>query len=103
MSFAGAALLPLNCSITGMPAGSTNSPIFVGSIAAGTPLMIVGRNDAAACRSTRPLPSITARPSPDEKERFATLAARAGIPESALALIAIRDVLNPDAGQSAEL
>ena len=50
-----------------------------------------------ACRSTRPPPSITARPSPDEKERFATLAARAGISESALALIAIRDVLNPDA------
>lgn len=49
-----------------------------------------------ACRSTRP-PSITARPSHSEKERFATLAARAGISESALALIAIRDVLNPDA------
>jgi len=49
------------------------------------------------CRSTRPLPSITARPSPNEKERFAALAARAGISESALALIAIRDVLNPDA------
>ena len=50
-----------------------------------------------ACRSTRPLPSITARPSPNEKERFAALAVRAGISESALALIAIRDVLNPDA------
>ena len=50
-----------------------------------------------ACRSTRPPPSITARPSHNEKERFATLAARAGISESALALIAIRDVLNPDA------
>ena len=50
-----------------------------------------------ACRSTRPPPSITARPSQSEKERFATLAARAGISESALALIAIRDVLNPDA------
>lgn len=50
-----------------------------------------------ACRSTRPIPSITARPSPNEKERFAALAARAGISESALALIAIRDVLNPDA------
>lgn len=48
------------------------------------------------CRSARPLPSITARPSHSEKERFATLAARAGISESALALIAIRDVLNPD-------
>jgi hypothetical protein len=50
-----------------------------------------------ACRSIRPLPSITARPSAKEKERFAALAARAGISESALALIAIRDVLNPDA------
>jgi hypothetical protein len=50
-----------------------------------------------ACRSTRPLPSITARPSPNEKERFTALAARAGISESALALIAIRDVLDPDA------
>ena len=50
-----------------------------------------------ACRSTRPLPSITARSSPNEKERFAALAARAGLSESALALIAIRDVLNPDA------
>jgi hypothetical protein len=55
-----------------------------------------------ACRSTRPLPSITARPSPHEKERFATLAARAGISESALALIAIRDVLNPDTKPIAE-
>lgn len=55
-----------------------------------------------SCRSTRPPPSITARPSHDEKERFATLAARAGISESALALIAIRDVLNPDAKPLAE-
>ena len=49
------------------------------------------------CRSTQPLPSITARPSHSEKERFATLAARAGISESALALSAIRGVLNLDA------
>jgi hypothetical protein len=49
-----------------------------------------------ACPSTRALPSITARPSHNEKERFATLAARAGISESALALIAICDVLAPD-------
>jgi hypothetical protein len=50
------------------------------------------------CRSTKSnQPSITARPSPDEKERFATLAARAGISESALAMIAIRGVLDPDA------
>jgi len=55
-----------------------------------------------ACRSTRPLPSITARPAPNEKERFTALAARAGISESALALIAIRDVLNPDAKPIAE-
>lgn len=52
---------------------------------------------SVACRSTRALPSITARPSHREKERFAALAARAGISESALAMIAIRDVLNPDA------
>ncbi len=52
---------------------------------------------SVACRSTRALPSITARPSHNEKERFATLAARAGISESALAMIAIRGVLNPDA------
>jgi len=56
-----------------------------------------------ACRSTRLLPSITARPSPNEKERFAALAARAGISESALALIAIRDVLNPDATPIGEI
>jgi hypothetical protein len=40
------------------------------------------------------LPSITARPTPAEKERFATLAASRGMSESALALIAIRSLLD---------
>ena len=39
-------------------------------------------------------PSITARPTPDEKDRFAELAAARGISESALALIAIRALLD---------
>jgi hypothetical protein len=38
-------------------------------------------------------PSITARPTPAEKQQFAQLAASRGISESALALIAIRAVL----------
>ena len=50
------------------------------------------------CRSARsPLPSITARPSAAEKARFATLATASGLSESALAMIAIRKVLDPDA------
>jgi hypothetical protein len=49
------------------------------------------------CRSARsPLPSITARPSAAEKARFTRLAERAGMSESALALMAIRAVLDPD-------
>jgi hypothetical protein len=49
------------------------------------------------CRSARsPLPSITARPSAAEKARFTWLAERAGMSESALALMAIRTVLDPD-------
>jgi len=49
------------------------------------------------CRSARsPLPSITARPSAAEKARFARLADAAGMSESALALKAIRAVLDPD-------
>ena len=49
------------------------------------------------CRSARsPLPSITARPSAAEKARFTWLAERAGMSESALALMAIRAVLDPD-------
>jgi hypothetical protein len=43
------------------------------------------------------LPSITVRPSPEEKARFATLAAVSGVSESALALKAIRTVLKLDA------
>lgn len=42
------------------------------------------------------LPSITARPSAAEKERFRLLAMRAGMSESALALVAIRNLLDPD-------
>ena len=42
-------------------------------------------------------PSITARPAPDEKERFAELAASRGISESTLALIAIRALLESSA------
>lgn len=50
------------------------------------------------CRSLRPsLPSITARPSVEDKARFAILAARAGLSESALALVAIRYVLGRNA------
>lgn len=40
------------------------------------------------------LPSITARPTLAEKERFAALAASRGMSESALALIAIRSLLD---------
>lgn len=42
------------------------------------------------------LPSITARPTAAEKARFRALAMRAGISESALALVAIRSLLDPD-------
>jgi hypothetical protein len=50
------------------------------------------------CRSARSsLPSITARPSAAEKARFATLATASGLSESALAMIAIRKVLDTDA------
>jgi hypothetical protein len=49
------------------------------------------------CRSAgSSLPSITARPSAAEKARFTWLAERAGMSESALALMAIRAVLDPD-------
>jgi hypothetical protein len=48
---------------------------------------------------TRPTAaSITARPSRDEKERFATLARARGLSESALALSAIRAVIATDSG-----
>ena len=50
-----------------------------------------------SCRANRsPVLPITARASREEKARFATLAARAGLSESALAMIAIRRVLDPD-------
>ncbi len=41
-------------------------------------------------------PSITARPTPEEKRRFAEVAAKLHISESALALIAIRALLDSD-------
>jgi hypothetical protein len=44
-------------------------------------------------RSNRHLPSITARPTPAEKQRFSELAEARGLSESALALIAIRALL----------
>jgi hypothetical protein len=48
-------------------------------------------------RTERPIPpSITVRPSPEEKARFATLAVVSGVSESALALKAIRMILSPD-------
>lgn len=52
---------------------------------------------AMTCRSARStMPSITARPSAAEKARFTWLAERAGMSESALALVAIRGLLDPD-------
>lgn len=46
-----------------------------------------------SCRSSRsPLPSITVRVTPDEKEWFATLARSRGVSESTLALSAIRSM-----------
>jgi hypothetical protein len=54
-----------------------------------------------ACRTTRSSqPSITARPSPGEKERFATLAHSRGLSQSALALSAIRAVIQTDSGST---
>jgi hypothetical protein len=47
-----------------------------------------------------PLPCITARPSVLEKMRFRALALRSGMSESALALVAIRNLLGPDAKTS---
>jgi len=47
-------------------------------------------------RATGSLPSITARPSPAEKARFVQLAERAGMSESALTLVAIRGLMDPD-------
>ena len=43
--------------------------------------------------NSTPRPSITARPTPEEKLRFTALADARGISESALALIAMRDLL----------
>ena len=46
--------------------------------------------------STSPKPSITARPSADDKRRFAELATRLRVSESTLALIAIRSLLDSE-------
>jgi hypothetical protein len=43
--------------------------------------------------NSRELPSITARPTRDERQRFATIAAERGLSESKLALVAIRALL----------
>lgn len=48
----------------------------------------------SSARSNRRLPSITARPTPAEKQRFAALAAARGLSESELALVAIRAILD---------
>lgn len=45
-------------------------------------------------RATSPIPTITARLSPDEKSRFVELVASRGVSESALALTAIRALLD---------
>jgi predicted DNA binding CopG/RHH family protein len=55
---------------------------------------ISSMNDRAAKSS---LPSITARPSAADKARFTLLAPRVGMSESALALLAIRQLLEPEA------
>lgn len=52
------------------------------------------RDDSSLLQcNRRTYPSITARPTPAEKQRFAELAAARGLSESALALIAIRALL----------
>ncbi|MBS0416929.1 MAG: hypothetical protein JSR66_04400 [Proteobacteria bacterium] len=48
----------------------------------------------ASERATSPIPTITARPSPEEKAQFVELAASLGVSESALALTAIRALLD---------
>lgn len=62
---------------------------------------IVAVNSA---HSSRRLPSITARPTPAEKQRFTELAAARGLSESELALVAIRALLEsnsaPTIGQA---
>jgi hypothetical protein len=48
------------------------------------------------------LPSITARPTPAEKQRFAQLATVRGLSESALALVAIRALMESNMSASSE-
>ncbi len=49
-----------------------------------------------SCRATKSPLSITARPSAAEKARFTVLAERSGMSESALALVAIRALMEPE-------
>jgi hypothetical protein len=51
----------------------------------------------SSAHSSRRLPSITARPTPAEKQRFTELAAARGLSESELALVAIRALLESNA------
>ena len=57
----------------------------------------VAEKTTVPCRTTRSA-SITARPSPAEKEQFASLAASQGLSEGALALSAIRKVIATESG-----
>jgi hypothetical protein len=57
----------------------------------------VERHVRASRNARRSVPSITARPSPEEKARFKLLAKQVGLSESALALNAIRALLDRDA------
>ena len=67
----------------------------VSAIAAHRPVSSTAEPDAKM-----PPPCITARPSVLEKMRFRALALRSGMSESALALVAIRSLLGPDAKTS---
>jgi hypothetical protein len=53
----------------------------------------IGDQIAMPCRTTPSPPSITARPTRAEKERFAAIAASQGLSEGALALSAIRKII----------
>jgi hypothetical protein len=53
-----------------------------------------------SCRTRSTAPSITARPSTEEKARFASVAAARGISEAALALSAIRAAIGATASSS---
>ena len=67
----------------------------VSAIAADRPM-----SSTAEPAAKMPRPCITARPSVLEKMRFRALALRSGMSESTLALVAIRNLLGPDAKTS---